>query len=500
MTMADSPAPHNERVFIRGNPGNQGEEAPRQFLPCLAGDKLQPFTQGSGRLELARAIASRDNPLTARVLVNRVWLNFFGAGLVRTPSDFGLRSDPPTHPELLDFLARRFMDEGWSLKKLHRMIVLSSTYGQSSHETEEMRRRDPDNLLLSHMNRRRLDFEAMRDSLLAVAGTLDSTVGGPAVNLFSQPFTHRRTIYGLVERQNLPGLFRMFDFANPDTHSAQRTTTIVPQQALFLLNGPLVIEQARSLAGRPEVQSTADARERVVQLYRIVLGRAPTDAEIQPVLDFVATAGTSTSPTAWRYGYGLWDEAGKNLASFDELAHWTGSGWQGGPELPDPKLNWLEMHADGGHPGPPNVAIVRRFIVFQPGLVSIDGVLGHENEKADGVEAHIVAPGRGEVGRWVAQHGQIETHAEQLEVKPGDVINFVVTCRENNAYDRFSWKTVVRMQPAEAVGGKPGGSLPAPVFSWDSAADFHGPMPAPLDVWQRLAHLLLLTNEFMYLD
>ncbi len=220
MTMADSPEPHNERVFIRGNPGNPGEEAPRQFLPCLAGDKLQPFTQGSGRLELAQAIASRDNPLTARVLVNRVWLNFFGTGLVRTPSDFGLRSDPPTHPELLDFLARRFMDEGWSLKKLHRLIVLSSTYGQSSHATEEMRRRDPDNLLLSHMNRRRLDFEAMRDSLLAAAGTLDPAVGGPAVNMFSEPFTHRRTIYGQVERQNLPGLFRTFDFANPDTHSA----------------------------------------------------------------------------------------------------------------------------------------------------------------------------------------------------------------------------------------------------------------------------------------
>ena len=112
MTMADAPDPHNERVFIRGNPGNRGDEAPRQFLPCLAGDKLQPFTQGSGRLELAQAIASRDNPLTARVMVNRVWLHFFGAGLVRTPSDFGLRSDPPTHPELLDFLARRLHGRG----------------------------------------------------------------------------------------------------------------------------------------------------------------------------------------------------------------------------------------------------------------------------------------------------------------------------------------------------------------------------------------------------
>ncbi len=169
MTMADEPNPHNERVFIRGNSGNRGEEAVRQFLPCLAGDRLKPFSQGSGRLELAQAIASRDNPLTARVIVNRVWLHYFGAGLVRTPSDFGLRSDPPTHPELLDFLARRLMDDDWSLKKLQRRIVLSSTYQQSSHETDEMRRRDPDNLLLGRMNRRRLDFEALRDSLLAVS-------------------------------------------------------------------------------------------------------------------------------------------------------------------------------------------------------------------------------------------------------------------------------------------------------------------------------------------
>jgi hypothetical protein len=498
MTMADAPQPHNERVFIRGNPGNPGEEAPRQFLPCLAGDKLRPFIDGSGRLELARAIASRDNPLTARVAVNRVWLNFFGAGLVRTPSDFGLRSDPPTHPELLDFLARRFMDEGWSLKKLHRLIVLSSTYGQSSHETEEMRRRDPANLLLSRMNRRRLDLEAMRDSLLVVAGALDPAVGGPAVDMFSQPFTRRRTIYGQVERQNLPGLFRTFDFANPDTHSAQRFTTIVPQQALFLLNSPFVVEQASSLAARSEVQSIADARERVVELYRLVLGRGPTDAEIQPVLEFVATAGTSTSPTVWRYGYGPWDEAGHNLLSFDELPHWTGSAWQGGPQLPDPKLNYLELHADGGHPGVSNVAIVRRFCVFQPGLLSIDGVLHHERNEGDGVEAHILAPGRGEVGRWVAQYNEIQTHADGLEVAPGDVIDFVVTCRENNGFDRFSWKTVVRLQPAGAI--PPGEGSPAPTLTWDAAADFHGPVPAPLDVWQRLAHTLLMTNEFIYLD
>ncbi len=271
MSMADAPQPHNVRVFIRGNPGNPGDEAPRRFLACLAGDDAPLFAQGSGRLELAQAIARRDNPLTARVLVNRVWLQYFGAGLVRTPSDFGLRSEPPTHPKLLDYLALRFMDEGWSLKQLHRLILLSSTYQQASGSAANappQAQRDPENRLLARMNRRRLDLEALRDSLLCVSGALDRTLGGPAVDLASEPFSHRRTIYGLIERQNLPGMFRTFDFAGPDTHSPQRFVTTVPQQALFLMNSRFVAEQSRLLAAAGEIQSAADPRERVTRLYR----------------------------------------------------------------------------------------------------------------------------------------------------------------------------------------------------------------------------------------
>src|SRR5205085_12696499 len=137
MMLRDSDSPVNPHVFLRGNPGNPGPEVPRQFLLCLAGDKRQPFKQGSGRLELAQAIASKDNPLTARVLVNRVWLHHFGVGLVQTPSDFGLRGEPPTHPELLDYLAATLMDQGWSIKKLHRLILLSAVYQQQSDERDD---------------------------------------------------------------------------------------------------------------------------------------------------------------------------------------------------------------------------------------------------------------------------------------------------------------------------------------------------------------------------
>jgi hypothetical protein len=280
MGMVDKPVPETPHVMLRGNPSNRGPHVPRQFLGCLAGDARKPFTQGSGRLEMAQAIVDRTNPLTPRVLVNRVWQHHFGTGLVRTPSDFGMRSDPPTHPELLDYLAARFMDSGWSVKWLHRQIMLSSAYQQASDDRPECRAKDPENRLLWKMSRQRLDWESLRDSLLAAAGTLDLTFGGRSVELTSEPFSHRRTVYGIIDRQNLPGLFRTFDFASPDAHTPVRFTTAVPQQALFLFNSPFVVEQARQLAARGEVSSVTDTDQRIRRLYFLLFGREPNDDEL----------------------------------------------------------------------------------------------------------------------------------------------------------------------------------------------------------------------------
>src|SRR5207248_692920 len=235
MVLEDLPQPREPHVLLRGNPANVGPKVPRQFLQVLAGDSRQPFKTGSGRLELARAIASPDNPLTARVLVNRVWIGHFGQGLVRTPSDFGVRSDPPSHPELLDWLARRFVQDGWSVKRLHKTIMLSATYQQASTGPAELYGLDPDNRLLARQNRRRLDFESMRDSVLSAAGRLDPALGGRSVDLFKAPFSTRRTVYGFIDRQNLPGTMRAFDMASPDQHSPQRFQTTVPTQSLFLM-------------------------------------------------------------------------------------------------------------------------------------------------------------------------------------------------------------------------------------------------------------------------
>ena len=292
MILEDSTSPGDARVLLRGNPNNPGPPAPRRFLSVLDRER-RSFKKGSGRLELAQAIASKDNPLTARVMVNRLWLYHFGAGLVTSTSNFGLRSEPPSHPELLDYLAARFMEDGWSIKKMHRLMMLSSVYQQTSAANEAAAKLDPDNRLLARMNSQRLDLEALRDSLLFVAGNLDTKLGGRAVDITTQPFSHRRTVYGFIDRQNLPGVFRTFDFASPDSTSPQRFQTTVPQQALFLMNSPFVAEQAKGVMNRVE---PAEPRTRIGKLYEIVYSRPPASDEIMLGLQFV---GDGSDAAIW---------------------------------------------------------------------------------------------------------------------------------------------------------------------------------------------------------
>jgi hypothetical protein len=299
MVLVDAATPINPVVFKRGNPNNRGESVPRQYLEVLAGEQRKPFTQGSGRLELAQAIASKENPLTARVLANRVWGWHFGAGLVRTPSDFGLRGEPPTHRELLDWLAATLMNNRWSIKKLHRVILLSNTYRQSSDVDQKRMNADPENRLFARMNRQRLDFEALRDSLLVTANRLDDKMGGPPVEITKAPFANRRTVYGFIDRQNLPGLFRTFDFASPDTTVPQRHATTVPQQALFLMNSPFVIEQAKAFANRADVAKLTKLEERVGRMYRLAYGRAPDADEVAAAKKFLSAPPSGGTLTTW---------------------------------------------------------------------------------------------------------------------------------------------------------------------------------------------------------
>lgn len=302
----DQKNPVQPVVFLRGNPGNRGPAVPRQAPAVVAGPSRKPFTDGSGRLELARTIASPDNPLTSRVLVNRVWAGHFGVGFVRTPSDFGTRSDPPVYPELLDWLAAKFMQEGWSLKKLHKLIMLSATYQQSSQVSAESLKLDPENKLLTHQNRRRLDFEAMRDSIIAVTGRLDQKMGGKPVDLFTAPFSMRRSVYGLIDRTNFSGTMRAFDVASPDQHAPFRFQTTVAQQALFLMNSPFVTEQAKALANRLEVIEAKSPTETVIALYKLALSRSPTPSEIELAVEF--TTGDDN-----KMAFGRWPQLAQVL-------------------------------------------------------------------------------------------------------------------------------------------------------------------------------------------
>jgi cytochrome c553 len=276
-------------VLARGNQESPGEETPRRFLSILSGENAPPFKDGSGRLELARAIANKNNPLTARVMVNRIWQHHFGQGLVRTPSNFGLLGEPPTHPELLDYLAAQFMEQGWSMKSLHRLIMLSATYQMSGRFDARSNELDPDNKYIWRMNRRRLEVEAWRDAMLAVSGNLDRTIGGASVQLAS-PDNRRRTFYAVISRHDLDSLLRLFDFPDPNVTSDQRSVTTVPLQQLFVLNSEFLIRQARTLACRLNAASDEADPSRIRHAYMLVYGRPPTDDELQLGLEFVADA------------------------------------------------------------------------------------------------------------------------------------------------------------------------------------------------------------------
>jgi cytochrome c553 len=284
--LKDGPRPVNMRVHIRGNPQTLGDEVPRHFLSILGGAG-KPFRKGSGRLELAEAIASASNPLTARVMVNRVWQHHFGRGLVRTASNFGALGDRPTHPELLDYLAQRFIQSGWSIKALHRLIMLSATYQQSSQFDPHNYDQDPDNKLLWRMNRRRLEVEPWRDAMLAVANTLQPTIGGPSMELTS-PGNRRRTVYAVISRHELNSLLRLFDFPDANITNDQRTVTTVPLQQLFVLNSEFMVRNAKALAARLADRPDDSNADRIRRAFLLLYGRPVSERELQLGLTFLA--------------------------------------------------------------------------------------------------------------------------------------------------------------------------------------------------------------------
>jgi hypothetical protein len=297
--MADSGSA-DMKLAIRGDLRKPGDVTPRRFQRILAGEDSPRFDQGSGRQQLAEAVAGAQNPLTARVFVNRVWMHHFGEGLVRTPSNFGQLGEKPTHPGLLDRLTASFIESGWSVKQLHRTIMSSAAYQMSARFDERSFQTDGDNRLLWRMNPRRLDVESWRDALLAITGELDLTLGGPPTDQLN---SRRRTLYFRVSRngdQFASDVFlRLFDFPIMRASVAKRPTSIVPQQYLFLMNSTFMVERAGALVGRLQGEA-ADDRQRIDLAYRLLYGRPATDEETQLGLDFIASDSDPASASLWQ--------------------------------------------------------------------------------------------------------------------------------------------------------------------------------------------------------
>ena len=295
--------PQDLHVFLRGNTESKGDVVPRRFLRVLSKGEPKPFTQGSGRLELADSIVSPGNPLTARVVVNRVWSMFFGRGLVTTPSNFGLLGARPSHPALLDDLAVRFMENGWSMKRLIREIVLSSTYRQCSDESEANREIDPENTYLWRMNRRRLSIEQWRDSILAAGDNLDR-LGGKSLELTDKKNV-RRTVYGRVSRKKLNDMLMQFDYPDANVHAAKRSATTTAMQKLFVMNNPFMVEQAKRLAKRVAGEGVAASAEQVQSIYSILYSRQPSAAELDLALGFLQLPAESQLTRWEQYSHAL---------------------------------------------------------------------------------------------------------------------------------------------------------------------------------------------------
>ncbi len=484
------------------------------------------FPSSGRRVAFARWITSDANPLTARVIANRVWNHLFGRGIVATPGDFGRLGARPTHPELLDEIAHSLRSGGWSLKQFIREIVTSSVYRQSSRPSAGHVASDPENRWYSRQSIRRLDAEALRDRVLAASGALDRRLYGAPVEVAGDAAgqfhlrTPRRSIYGQSRRSRPSSFLRAFDAPVMETNCVERSSSTVATQSLLLLNGEFLAAQAGELEKR--------VRAEVVQRGKDAF------AEI----DGIEFADRPPSSSAWAYGYGVPSET-TGVKSFRPFPYWNDDAQaQGGPRVPDPAIGWAVLHARGGHPSN-RYAVVRRWIAPRAGTIAAAGTLTHPNAPGNGIRARVVHKARVH-GEWLSHNSTIETQVENISVQPGDTMDFVVDARGRDGSDNFIWTVEVRYVDGSgddvwrsAVDfGPPAGAIPSIpariAATWrriygrvatreelDSAVQFvssqlalmaEDPTRVPKErsrhsqALANLAHMLLSSNEFLYVE
>jgi hypothetical protein len=505
MVSLDKPKPNDVRVFMRGNPARQGDPAPRGWLTMFGG---QTFQNGSGRLELAQKIASRDNPLTARVIANRVWQLHFGKPLVGQTSDFGVQTPKPVHLELLDHLAAYLMDHGWSLKKLHHYILTSRTWQQSSDLTELKALKDADNELLSRYNRQRLDYESMRDALLQASADLDLGIQkGRPVPHDDAKADLRRSLFLMVNRYDQPTVPAMFDFANPDSHSPMRYVTTVPQQALFLMNSPFMSQRASRAAEKTDIRGSEVDGQSITSLYHRVLHRDPRPEEVELAQRFLHDSQElrqRSSAFVWNYGYGKVEKDGsgqhklgvvKRMQHFGQTAQ-TKNRWFPTDAFPDKDFGHLFLAGNGGHPGRDFASVLQWTSPFPQERLRLSGVLKRTSERGNGIRALIVSSRQGVIfNRLLKPVESVDVKAE-VEVQEGETLSFVVDCEGSTDSDGYSWSPKIERINAD-------GSL---AMITKSDTDFCGPDGWPLNRTKpqsplaQLAQVLMISNEFQFLD
>lgn len=484
------------QVFVRGNPDNKGETFEREWLGFLGGGK---FPEGkSPRLSLAEKIADPANPLTSRVMVNRVWAWHFGNALT-DPGDFGvLQRDPALRP-LLDWLALRFTEQGGSLKNLHRLILTSKAFRLSAEGPAENESIDEANTLFWKWNRRRADFESMRDRLLATSGSLDrGGVGGRSLSLESERADARRSVYAFVDRYALSNTFVSFDLPHPDHHSPKRVETTVPQQALYFLNGPLVLRQAAKLAADPAFTALADGKSKLRWLYEKIYQRDPSGDEEHDALEWIGHADPADYQPRLS---GVWEirhapDTGGLPGEVQPFPIFSNGVWKTGPEIPTAPIPWLNAGPGGGHPAAGHDLILR-WRAQGAGEVRMTGNIRRTGKGGATLAWNLAGTGvKDFVNHPLPPDSDAKIEGEWTNVAAGDTVDFVLRAPEGDNTGSVGWN--IRVMGRESSGGKPAevGNLNKQFPTMDSPP----PPPASADPWADLIQMLWASNEFHFID
>lgn len=484
------------QVYRRGNPSDREPPFERQWLSVLGGGA---YPEGKhARLVMAERFADRANPLTARVMVNRVWAWHFGAPLA-DPGDFGPQQPEPVLRPLLDHLAIWFMDHRWSVKKLHRLLLTSDAFRLAADGPATNDRIDEANSRFWKWNRRRLDFESMRDRILATAGSLDpARLGGRSVDLLSPASDHRRSAYGFVDRYALPGLLVNFDVPHPDHHAPKRLETTVPQQALYFLNNPLPIRKAGELVANPEFLQEPDESGKVRWLYQRIHHRPPNESESQSAVQWIREASTADYAPALG---GHWEVRYRTDGDPDDPAlrpfpMFRDEVWKTGADLATAPVRWLSAGPGGGHAGNGH-AIVLRWRSHAHGEVRLAGSIKRTQQGGATLAWQMAGPaGKPGPVTGFPPDSEMAIEAPLTEVAPGDTLDFILRAPTGDHCGGVSWNLRVlgrdtADQPVREIGN---------LRRQFPRINESPPLPPTGDPWADLAQALLASNEFHFID